>query len=221
MGYTHYWTPKKATPGKWNELVSVSRQLKANLPRYSETAGGYYGEDAGRSKRVIKIRGGMGTGKSSFNKQMIWFNGDEKRGLDHETFMISPNKTEWHFCKTARKPYDLLVCAVLIACVDVLDYDVSSDGDFNDWKPAIKFYLDTIYDVDKEFLTGSTLKSILPKFLFEEQGGSEYIEPYNLVDEIREMFGYKKIGNSKMTIKHPETADNKISFLGGIITLKY
>lgn len=185
MGYTQYWTPRVASPEEWEKLVERAKKLKDNLPKYSESAGGGFGEDAGRWKRVIKIRGGLGVGKPSFNKKLIWFNGDEKRGLDHETFSIEPKPTGWNFCKTARKPYDLLVCAILIAAHDIVGYEVSSDGDFNDWKPAIKFYMDTVYG---EMLDEDQMRTILPEFLFEEQGGNEYRKPYNLMEELNTMY---------------------------------
>ena len=53
------------------------------------------------------------------------------------------------FCKTARKPYDVVVCATLIAIKHHLgDYvSVSSDGDFdnvNEWGPAYESVLQGI-----------------------------------------------------------------------------
>lgn len=170
MGYTHYWTPKKATAEKWNKFIEVAKELKSNLPKYSESAGGCYGEDAANWKRVLKISGGMGTGKPNFNQKEVWFNGDEKRGLDHETFFIAPDKNEWNFCKTARKPYDLLVCAVLIAAYEYLDYDVSSDGRLEDWLPAIEYYSTVVYGRPKAVLNfGKDLReTILPDFLYKE-----------------------------------------------------
>ena len=48
-------------------------------------------------------------------KDIIWFNGDADDGLDHETFLVDLTETGRNFCKTARKPYDTLVLACIIA----------------------------------------------------------------------------------------------------------
>jgi hypothetical protein len=140
MGYTHYFTPKKASPKKWDELLKQVKKLHEALPANTDTAGGYSSNDP------LTIKGGLGKGEPEFSKKVICFNGDGDKGLDHETFIIEPDVTDWNFCKTARKPYDLLVCAVLIATRSILNYEVSSDGNLDDWTPAIIFYIDTIYD---------------------------------------------------------------------------
>lgn len=158
MGYTHYWTPKAATPTKWDEYVATCKKLHKALPTKTNTAGGYHSDDE------IRICDGLGEGKPDFNGEGICFNGDDERGLSHETFSITPKGVDWNFCKTARKPYDLLVCACLIAAHEILGYEVSSDGGFGDWKPAIEFYLKTIY---AELPDKEGLKLILPDFLFE------------------------------------------------------
>lgn len=144
MGYTHYWTSKKTTDEQFDKFVKNAKILKKNLPKYSESAGSYYGKES-NNKRVLKIRGGLGEGKGEFNNERIWFNGDEKRGLDHETFMIERNPDgTWEFCKTARKPYDLLVGACLLAAQEFLGYEISSDGDVEDWVEIAKYYNDIV-----------------------------------------------------------------------------
>ena len=180
MGYTHYWTPKVATADKFKEFAATCKKLHKALPDTSETAGGYASDDK------IKIRGWDGTGKPTFKDDGISFNGDGDNG--HETFSIDPKKDDWNFCKTARKPYDLLVVACLIAAHEILGYEVSSDGSFEDWKPAIEFYMDTFYaeSPDKD-----GMKLILPEFLFEDEGGTEYYKyenKYNIMDYIKSLF---------------------------------
>ena len=59
--------------------------------------------------------------------------------------VLRPESKGFSFCKTARKPYDVVVCATLIAIKHHLgDYvSVSSDGDFdnaNEWGPAYDLY---------------------------------------------------------------------------------
>lgn len=143
MGYTHYWYRVKDLSEGWNEFVRDVKRVYKNLPKYSESAGGFY------ENEPIKICGGLGKGKPVFDKDEIWFNGDSKRDLDHETFWLVRNvdrevkkyekylidegftnedarefatqrltlKSDgyyFRFCKTARKPYDFFVCCVLI-----------------------------------------------------------------------------------------------------------
>ena len=161
MGYTHYYTPKESTSKKFEEFSTRCKKLYEALPEKSGTAGGY------ASDQKIEIRGGDGTGKPEFTKEKVWFNGNSKNGTDHETLGISSkDKNGWNFCKTQRKPYDLLVCAVLIASHDLLGYEVTSDGDLDDWIPAMKFYLDTIYGYDSS--ENEAISKIMPEFLVEE-----------------------------------------------------
>lgn len=84
----------------------------------------------------------------------IIFNGDADTGDQHETFWIAKNDVDWTFCKTARKPYDLLVVGVLCAAKDILKYDTSTDGDFEDWFAGIGLYVETMYDgvLDKDMI---------------------------------------------------------------------
>jgi len=89
----------------------------------------------------IIICGGMGEGKPEFSKKQIDFNGDGDQNLDHETFRIDFKPTGFSFCKTDRKPYDMLVCLCLISLRNnIPGFSYSSDGDLEDWKPAYEFY---------------------------------------------------------------------------------
>ena len=183
MGYTHYWTEKTTNKKTSNEFVNVCKKLNKSLPMTSETAGGYHSNDK------IVICGGNGSGKPMFTPNLISFNGDNETEMSHETFYVEFGDDEWNFCKTARKPYDLLVCACLIAAHEILGYEVTSDGDFEDWKPAIKFYLDTIYSGKEP--DEKLMKKILPEFLFEDQKGTEYYEyknKYSIMDYINSLF---------------------------------
>ena len=145
MGYTHYWTPKaENTKEEFKEFSKACKKLHDELPKTTDTAGGYCSDDP------LEIRGGRGDGEPVFTADAVYFNGNAERDLDHETFYIERTNEDslWNFCKTARKPYDLLVVACLLAAVDFLDYTFSSDG-FTDYKgvksvddlmPALKFY---------------------------------------------------------------------------------
>jgi len=145
MGYTHYWTPKEFNQKQWNKFLNTVVKLKDNLPKHTDTAGGYT-ED-----QPLLIGGNEPNEKAIFDDKMIWFNGqtpkklrDEGWDLGHETFLIENinvgGKNEWNFCKTARKPYDLLVCSCLITAGKILKFDISTDGTLKDWKPAFDYY---------------------------------------------------------------------------------
>jgi len=142
MGYTHYFNGNASTESKFKEFSEVCKKLHDNLPEKTDTAGGYHKDD----KLII----GDGRGHLNettgdvpiFDNRMVCFNG--VGDLAHETFLIEKKGTD-DFCKTARKPYDLLVVACLIAAWQILGYTFSSDG-FNrdgscdDLQPAIDFY---------------------------------------------------------------------------------
>lgn len=125
--------------------------LLKNLPKTSATAGGYHSNDP------IVICGGGGTGKPKVDEFGVWLNGTDKGDMSHETFALEllapqpvyggrgeydPKEGVFNFCKTARKPYDFVVCVSLLIYKHYLkgDLKLSSDGDFDDWKPAIDFY---------------------------------------------------------------------------------
>jgi len=153
MGYTHYYTfdPNKIenTQTLLKKFKKASKQIKA-FAQWLPNKG-------------IKICGGLGEGKPIFNETEIWFNGDGSEHLDHETFSIHwsrPNSMQRYndFCKTARKPYDILVCFALLTFAEIFPeaFEFSSDGNMedNEWQRAVEYY---------EIFTGKTAK--VPKDL--------------------------------------------------------
>jgi hypothetical protein len=131
MGYTHYWYTKTFAPKVWRQLILDVGTLYANLPpevvltgclKYGELP--YFGEDA------------------------IWFNGKP----DYETFVLhrenfsTREANVFNFCKTAQKPYDLMVCAVLLTAKYLSPDSIrlSSDGDEDDWQEAEQFVWNTL-----------------------------------------------------------------------------
>lgn len=141
MGYTHYWNLKKKTK-KTAEQVKIAFNevaiLFEKLPLNSTNAGGYYTDEP------LRLFGGDGTGKMHISDDTLIFNGDAKQSLDHETFYFDLTNGETLLnanCKTARKPYDFAVCVALLAMANHIEhFEFSSDGDLEDWKPAIDFY---------------------------------------------------------------------------------
>lgn len=141
MGYTHYWTFHREKTKDNKDFVKAVEEIKAihaALPKRTNIAGACY------PNHHVKIMGGLGKGAPEFTPTEICFNGNAKNGTDHETFSIDFNiDNGWNFCKTARKPYDLLVCCSLIALAMNLGDEIftfSSDGTVKDWQPAIDLY---------------------------------------------------------------------------------
>lgn len=167
MGYTHYWT---YNPNEIKDTEELRKKFRAAVfiikLAYKEIkknkkfihqgqAGGYYDD------RPCIIRGGLGKGLPMINESQVWFNGDEKTGMDHETFDM-----KWYpeggiakdFCKTARKPYDILVCVSLLAFDHAFDnsdvFNFSSDGGNEDWEEAKHLFTR---------ITGSFVGEIFPE----------------------------------------------------------
>ncbi len=125
MGFTQYTNSKsteKLPQARWDMFIEAVKHVHAELPQ------------------DIKICGGQGDGEPVFDSEQIWFNGDAEQDLDHETFALTITPQTFNFCKTARKPYDLLVCASLLLYWHFFKehgVTISSDGDLEDWQPAI------------------------------------------------------------------------------------
>ena len=119
MGYTHYWefkghiAPKDLKDGE-NKFAKAAELIRKAYNKVTEMG--------------IKIAGGMGDGQPRMSDHAIVFNG--KGDESYETFAIRDNDGEWNFCKTARRPYDLLVCVSLLAFKEVFgdDFSYTSDG---------------------------------------------------------------------------------------------
>lgn len=157
------------------------KHLLKNLPEHSFSAGGYHSEEN------IVIKGGLGKGKPIVNKNKIWLNGDGEKDLDHETFAIDLFETlpfyyeDYEiekgvsgFCKTARKPYDLVVCVSLLILKEHLgeDFDFSSDGGLEDWEQAILLYI--------KLFNRAINKDFLKKFAENEDELKKFISKTNL-----------------------------------------
>jgi len=134
MGYTHYWRQQRDfTETEWQELTRLTKLILADflkLQLYSEL---------------------------NINKEEIRFNGIGEDG--HETFLITKKKRAkadyeeqhaydkkgaFNFCKTAHKPYDKYVVAVLCAIYNMFGHynmtpmsEITSDGNSDDWKEGM------------------------------------------------------------------------------------
>jgi len=127
MGYTHYWELKrKLSDEKWNEIVSDCKTLSELLPKHSTSSGGLFKDEP------------LQLDDNSYFGKFIQFNGIENLG--HEDFFFTNTPTAG-FCKTNRKPYDLMVQICILTFVHHLGDDLiktSSDGESDDWEESRK-----------------------------------------------------------------------------------
>lgn len=142
MGYTHYWM---FDPNKVQDTETLRKKFK-RASSYVKNFVRFMNEN---KSDVYKICGGNGTGKPIINESEIWLNGDAAQQLDHETFSLHwyrPNErgAMRDFCKTARKPYDLIVCFSLLIFAEIFPeaFEFSSDGGMRDreWERAVEIY---------------------------------------------------------------------------------
>lgn len=123
MGYTHYWKGNlRPTKKQWDAIMEeVSKVLETKT-----------------AFKLIRYESDKST-PPRLDAEAIRFNGRGKNG--HETFYLTRDPSSFEFCKTAQKPYDLLVTAVLTIVHHFAPdcYEVSSDGWPDEWQPAIDF----------------------------------------------------------------------------------
>ncbi|RZO83004.1 MAG: hypothetical protein EVA65_15795 [Oceanococcus sp.] len=140
MGYMHTWKLSRAfTEIEWLTLTVVAQALAMNLPKFSHSAGGFY------SEHPLQISD-FDVGAPGFEDSLIVFNGAGP-DLAHDTFVLQQQPDGFEFCKTARKPYDLLVVAVLRAAYLIAPdaIEISSDGNTDDLAPGWRFAAKTMY----------------------------------------------------------------------------
>lgn len=122
----------------FEKIAADAQKLYENLPKHTATAGGYHLNDP------LEIKGTGGKGEPIITPELIAFNGNEELGLDHETFLLAPFELSGfgNFCKTARKPYDVLAVACILAAKKHLgaEFTFSSDGNMDELKEGIELY---------------------------------------------------------------------------------
>ena len=118
MGYTSYFPFKgkldEVTKNGWHAVVPIVRDI---IERHKDLLCLEYDET---DKPPL-------VDEENF---VIQFNGKGEDG--HETFFVNLKDTEFAFCKTARKPYDIAVCEILLVlCAYIPGFDIGSD-EFNE-----------------------------------------------------------------------------------------
>lgn len=153
MGYTHYFERDDRNKGSAYMFGSLALDAKKII--------------AEAQNQGIVIRGNDGTGEPEFTEAHFSFNGDSAGAEDlaHETFYWEalPEQPEWQkkdfanrenphaifdFCKTAYKPYDAVVTAVLIRAKVIYgklveirsDGDWENDSEYGNWRAGRELY---------------------------------------------------------------------------------
>ena len=119
MGYTHYFGPMSLTA---DQFLTVSNASKKVVEIATGEMGVSLAYESDEQKRAPELSG-----------DRIRFNGVGDEG--HETFILEPTGDE--FCKTARKPYDIAVVAILCLLHHYGGTSVRSDGSPSDWKDGL------------------------------------------------------------------------------------
>lgn len=176
MGYTHYW-----------QIAAVSQHSKRFKVAVSEMAKVV-------RQSPVPLAGPMGTGKPQVSASKIAFNGVTP--LDHETFVFPEANG---FCKTAQKPYDIVVTACLAIAKDVFgnEIEVSSDGNSSDWTAGIALaskvlgrpIANPLVDVEVEEDVKTPLGSLIQQLRAEPQSSGLHKE----IQGLRESLGHDMI----------------------------
>jgi hypothetical protein len=121
MGYTHYWKHGNIPANVWAKIANDATKLIV------------------ASDVDLAFDYDEPTKLPQANDANVRFNGVGDDG--HETFLIHPASTSFEFCKTASKPYDKIVCAVLAVFKehggDIVE--ITSDGDEPDWQEGLDY----------------------------------------------------------------------------------
>lgn len=123
MGYTHFFEQtREFTTPEWTNITTAAKAIIAKLPS-------------------DMICGSDGRGDPIVSKLEIALNGSEVDDRCHESFVITKAKNpEFNFCKTARKPYDVAVVAILCIVEHFAPgkLDIGSDGCHAEWAEGLK-----------------------------------------------------------------------------------
>ena len=138
MGYTHYNYRPRKNAGSAYMYGKLALDAKA-ICEHAYTIGIKLGDWSGEN----------GT-SPQFTEGEFSLNGIDD--MSHETFTWKalPTQSEWRkdepeifdFCKTAMKPYDAVVTAILIRAKEIYGscVSISSDGDWSEWKDGRELY---------------------------------------------------------------------------------
>jgi hypothetical protein len=150
MGYTNYHAiARDFTEPEWEQLTALTQSIidTAAAPKLAEILHAY---EPIFPKAGISIAGKSGEGSPRIDGRQVGLNGV---GNDsHETFFL-PKIEHDEFCKTNRKPYDIVCVAIYLAAHAITsDFTFSSDGRDEDefGKAALALYQMAKASVDNQ-----------------------------------------------------------------------
>jgi hypothetical protein len=117
MGYTHYWKITERLDKDWDKWTSFLPDAMKIISHASQKLDIALADALGETK-----------GEATVSLSGVSLNG---YGEDsHESFVLTAEITKFDFCKTAQKPYDRVVVAILILATEYFgnDIEVTSDG---------------------------------------------------------------------------------------------
>lgn len=139
MGYTHYWSFRDVAHGDKLKVLKAYNKAIAECTKIAKA----YNASAESWNRLSGFTAHAEPGLY----QGLAING--KQDLAHEEFTLRERyelNRKFNFCKTAGKPYDVVVTACLI----VLKYrlkeyiGISSDGETDDWAEGLELAKQTL-----------------------------------------------------------------------------
>jgi len=133
MGYTHHWkitqrldSPDEFQNVRWYDFLEDVEQIISFGYSHFEYA---VADPMGERLQDYEI-----------SDKYIALNGFGSEA--HESFVFTPAVIEFDFCKTAQKPYDNVVTAILILAKEYFPewLEVTTDGDNADWRGGFDLY---------------------------------------------------------------------------------
>lgn len=149
MGYTHYWQykPESIEPAQAMILCQDARHIiefcGVAITGWRES--GEFAPEFNPENRLAFNGLGEDNGHETF---AFYFHPPQEPESDEESYnkyryekFIENDRQLWEFCKTARKPYDAVVTAVLLRARDIIPtIEIDSDGDWSDWTAGRELY---------------------------------------------------------------------------------
>ena len=123
MGYTHYFEQHRPlTKPEWQVIATFAKAM--------------FAYDQSHDKLLANGHGEVDSAPE-VTTDTIWFNGIED--ASHESMVIDREGNGFQFCKTAQKPYDRYVVALLcyIDAVAPKAFRIASDGLKSDWTEGL------------------------------------------------------------------------------------
>lgn len=172
MGYTHYFKQSKPVSDKqWEAFEKDAKILLEYAPKHLGII--LVSND---SNGII------------LNSERINMNGDPDRNLDHETFYMDKDYKEFNFCKTNQKPYDLIVCSLLLLAHEHMPnhHDICSDGNFEDWQESMEINACLF---GRAFKLPKSVESSEEVDLFEKELSQKYVKTTKAIYEDKKSVG--------------------------------